>query len=233
MFKRLTASMLLSTAILSTSVRAQIQAQTQTPTQTQTQNGPSADEQAIRTQLQEAFQTIMQNMQAKGIDPMQFFQQMQNGADPADIQKQLVDRGIIDQETLTKMQTNMQKLVTGRIRDQLDVTDSEWEALAPLVQNVMADMAAVNRTGGGMGGAMAGFMTTQSPAAANLAKASRELRAALQDPTVPAQEVASLLRTYRDARSKVQDELAAARIELSSVLTLRQEATLSALGLLE
>jgi hypothetical protein len=221
MLKRLTVLLLMTVPLLSTSARAQDQAP------------PSADEQAMRDQLRQSFQTIMQNMQAKGIDPGQFFQQIQNGADPADIQKQLIDRGIIDQDTLTKMQTNMLKLTTSRIRDQLDVTDSEWEALAPLVQNVMADMAAVNRTGGGMGGGMAAFMTQQSPAAANLAKASRDLRAALQDPTVPAQQVASLLRTYRDARSKVQDELAAARIQLSSVLTLRQEATLSALGLLE
>ena len=221
MLKRLTVLLLMTVPLLSTSARAQAQ------------TAPSADEQAMRDQLRQSFETIMQNMQAKGIDPGQFFQQIQNGADPADIQKQLVDRGIIDQDTLTKMQSNMLKLTTSRIRDQLDVTDSEWEALAPLVQNVMADMAAVNRTGGGMGGGMAAFMTQQSPAAANLAKASRDLRAALQDPTVPAQQVASLLRTYRDARSKVQDELAAARIELSSVLTLRQEATLSALGLLE
>jgi len=221
MLKRLTVLLLMMVTLLSTSARAQIQ------------TTPTADEQAMREQLQQSFQTIMQNMQAKGIDPMQFFQQIQNGADPADIQKQLVDRGIIDQATLTQMQTNMLKLTTSRIRDQLDVTDSEWEALAPLVQNVMADMAAVNRTGGGMGGGMAAFMTQQSPAAANLAKASRDLRAALQDPTAPAQQVASLLRTYRDARSKVQDELDSARIQLSSVLTIRQEAVLSALGLLQ
>ena len=220
MLKRLTVLLLMMVTLLSTSARAQIQ------------TTPTADEQAMREQLQQSFQTIMQNMQAKGIDPMQFFQQIQNGADPADIQKQLVDRGIIDQATLTQMQTNMLKLTTSRIRDQLDVTDSEWEALAPLVQNVMADMAAVNRTGGG-GGGMAAFMTQQSPAAANLAKASRDLRAALQDPTAPAQQVASLLRTYRDARSKVQDELDSARIQLSSVLTIRQEAVLSALGLLQ
>jgi hypothetical protein len=232
MLRRLIASMLLSVVILSTSVRAQIQAQTQTPTQTQ--NAPSADQQKMIEQMQETFQTIMQNMQAKGIDPMQFFQQIQNGADPADIQKQLVDRGIIDQATLTQMQTNMQKLTTSRIRDQLEVTDdTEWAALEPLVQHVMAAMAAVNRTGGGMGGGMAGFMTMQSPAAANLAKASRQLRAVLQDPTTPAQQVASLLQTYRDARTRVQDELTAARIELSSVLTVRQEATLSAMGLLD
>ena len=221
MLKRLTVLLLMMVTLLSTSARAQAQ------------TAPSADEQAMRDQLRQSFETIMQNMQAKGIDPGQFFQQIQNGADPADIQKQLVDRGIIDQDTLTKMQTNMLKLTTSRIRDQLDVTDSEWEALAPLVQNVMADMAAVNRTGGGMGGGMAAFMTQQSPAAANLAKASRDLRAALQDPTVPAQQVASLLRTYRDARSKVQDELDSARIQLSSVLTIRQEAVLSALGLLQ
>lgn len=217
MFKRLTASLLLSIAILSASARAQ------------TQVGPSADQQAMMGQMQQTFQKIMQNMQAKGIDPQQFFQQIQNGADPADIQKQLIDRGIIDQQTMTQMQTNMQKLATRRIRDQLEVSDSDWAALEPLILKVMAASGAVNRTGGGMGG----FMTVQSTAGANLAKASRDLRAAIADPTTPPERVGALLIAYRDARSRVQDELVAARKELTSVLTVRQEGILSSLGILE
>ena len=63
---------------------------------------------------------------AKGIDPRTFFQQMQDGADPADIQKQLLSQGLIDQKTLDQLQSNMLALTASRIKSQLGVTDADF-----------------------------------------------------------------------------------------------------------
>ena len=54
-------------------------------------------------------------MQQRGIDPQEFFgdirQQIQDGKlDPADIQKVMLDKGIIDQQMVTQMQTALQRI---------------------------------------------------------------------------------------------------------------------------
>jgi len=195
----------------------------------QNQPAPSPDQQAMIQQMQQMGQTIMQNMQAKGMDPQQLFQEIQNGTDPADIQQELIDKGIIDQATVTQMQANVQKLAFSQIRTQLNITsDDEWAALEPMILKVLAATGAVDRAS-----PLAGLITSQSAAAADLAKATRALRAAIKDPTTSGDQFATLLQAYRDARNAARGELKAARSELISVLTVRQEGVLTALGLLE
>src|SRR5215510_702640 len=97
------------------------------------------DPQAV---MQEMRQQILQNMAARGIDPQQFFQEigqkMQNGSlDPADIQKLMIDKGIIDQKMIDRMQTAMQSGMMSNIREQLGSTDDEWKVLLPKIQKVV------------------------------------------------------------------------------------------------
>ena len=236
MFKRLTAFLLPLVFIWSTSARAQDQAPpTDAPARVQaTQPAeppqPTQEQQQFQ-QMQQVFQTIIQNMLAKGINPRDFFQQMQNGADPADIQKQLIDQGLIDKQTLDNLQSTMQSVVANRIKLQLDVDDLEWKVLWPLIQKVMSASAALNGTRGG--GGMGGFFTVQSPAGADLSKARRALNAAINDPATHSDSFTSLLRQYREARDSVQQELDTARSDLISALTTRQEGALVSMGLIE
>jgi hypothetical protein len=220
MLKQLAASMLLLVAILSASARAQ------------EQQGPSDDQMAMMQAMQPLFQTMMQNMAAKGIDPGQFFQQMQNGVDPAEIQKQLIDQGLIDQKTLDQVQANVQGIMSNSIKRRLEATDEEWKTLWPLIQKVMTASAAVSGGRGGPG-MMGGGLISPPSTPTDLTKATRALRDVLKDPGNGAGRVAAALKDYRDARAKAAVQLEAARQDLIATLTVRQEATLADIGILE
>jgi len=197
----------------------------------QTPPGAAAAPPDPQQQVRETFQTIMQNIIAKGMDPQEIFQQLRNGTDPAIVEKQLIDKGIVDQQTLTQLHDNLQKVVSGRLRDKLDVTDAEWASLEPLIQKVMAAAAALERASGRMG--LAGVVRTPAATGAALARASTELQLALKNPSTPPEKYAALLKAFRDARTATRAELDAARKELTSVLTVRQEGVLTAAGILE
>jgi hypothetical protein len=252
MFTRYTAIVLIPLTVLSVKVYAQDQTPppsapaTMQPSQTQPPpaNAPQGmqpgqptppdqltPEQQQIQQMRDIFQTMIQRMIAKGINPGDFFQQMQNGADPGEIQKQLVDQGLIDQATLNQLQTTMQSVTFNRVKLQLDATDDEWKVLGPLIQKVTAALAAINGTRNGMG--MAAFFSTASAAGADLAKARRAVRDALNNPATHADSFAILLREFREARDRAQAELDSDRQDLTNVVTVRQEAVLASLGILE
>jgi hypothetical protein len=208
------------------------------PAHAQDQPAPAAttapspsDEQAVQQQIREQFQTMIGNMVAKGINPQDFFQQIQNGAAMSDVEKQLIDQGIVDQKTIDQMQSNMLFLTSRRIQRQLDATDEEWKALWPLVQKVMTASAAVN--GNRPGAGMSRFIASTTPAAIDLAHATQALRAATQDPKTTPDQFTNRLSAYREARAAMQAELETDRENLRSVLTLRQEGELTTMGLLE
>jgi hypothetical protein len=254
MLTRWTASLVLLVGILTASTRAQDQAppadaqpsvqqaQVTPPTQVTppaqptppAQDAPPApptQEMQQVQQMQQVFQTILQNMLAKGIDPREFFQQIQNGADPAEIQKQLIDQGLIDKKTLDQLQSTMQSVTANRIKLQLDATDDDWKALWPLIRKVMAAAAAINGTRGG--GGMAGFFTTPSATGADLSRTRRALRDALSNPATPPEKFTALLADFRDAREKAQAELDSTRQDLIDAVTVRQEGVLATMGILE
>jgi hypothetical protein len=218
MFKRLMGAFFVLLALMALPARAQ-----ETPTTTPT------DEQAVQQQIREQFQTMIQNMVARGINPGDFFQQLRSGADMADLEKQLIDQGIIDQKTIDQMQSNMLFLTARRIQRQLDVADDDWKALWPLVQKVITASAAVNGNRPGIGR----FVVSTSPAALDLAHATKALRAAAENPHTSSDEYTHLLRAYRDARSEAQTELDKAQQNLVAVLTIRQEAQLESMGILQ
>ncbi len=196
---------------------------------------PDPDQQAMREQMQQIGQTVMQNMAQKGIDPQQFFgdvrQQFQNGTfDLAALQKKMVDQGLIDKETITKMQTTAQSATLNSIRRQLNVSDEEWAALQPKIQRVVIANGDADNSNP-MRGMMAGLMTGQTTKS-DLTKARQELAATLANEASTPAEIQAKLAALRDARQKAKEELAAAKKELIELLTIRQESALVILGLL-
>jgi hypothetical protein len=180
-------------------------------------------------------------MQARGIDPQQFFAeigpQLQSGAmDFNDLQQLLISRGLLDRQTVNQMQNSVQKFALNSIRQQLNMTDEEWTAVLPKVQRLVTAAGNVNQgagPGGGRGGfgGAAGFM--RGGGSSDVMKAVRDLRVAVQDPNTTADQFALKIIALRDARQRAQTELNSAQRDLTGVLTIRQEAALSNMGLLD
>jgi Spy/CpxP family protein refolding chaperone len=192
-------------------------------------------------QMQDFQQKMMQNMQDKGIDPQEFFggmaQGMQDGTlDPADIQQMMMDKGIIDPDMaaqMQKMQTDMQtaqtKTQVDSLKDQLGATDAEWTALQVRIQKVLDCMAVLGQNA--QVGRMGGFGGGQ-PTASDLAKALKDLRAAIKTTTTSDDDVKAKIKSWRDAHEKAKNDLVSAQKDLTDLLTPRQEAILTNLGIL-
>ena len=133
-----------------------------------------------------------------------------------------------------------QQRIMDNIKEQLGFTnDTDWAAVQPLVQKVMdarRDVGAGgmgrlfgrgNRGGGDQGGGnrRGMFGGTPSPEAEALQKAI--------DDNAPAAQIKDLLAKYKDSQKAKQAKLAAAQSDLRSVLTVKQEAQATLLGLVE
>lgn len=135
----------------------------------------------------------------------------------------------------------MRERMLNGIREQMQLGDEEWQVVKPKLERVInAQREARGGGAGGFGprgprggpGGPGGGPDDQQPTS-EIAKASRDLRAALQDASLPAATIAEKLEAYRAARKKADAELAAAREDLKSVLTQRQEAQFVLMGMLE
>ena len=128
----------------------------------------------------------------------------------------------------------MQQRMVDGIRDRLDFTnDTEWAAVEPLVTKVvtarMDSMAGGmrgmmgGRNRGGQQGGRGGFGGQTNPEAEALQKAI--------DDNAPSSQIKDLLAKYKSAQKAKQAKLEAAQADLKAVLTTRQEAQASLLGL--
>ncbi len=126
-----------------------------------------------------------------------------------------------------------------RLKTSLKVSDEEWSVIQPLIEKVQAKQreSAGGRFGGfggrggrgSRGGESAGNEQSSRPGAAE----SQALRTALENENTSADELKAKLAAVRESRKKSQAELEAAREDLRKVLTVRQEAALVSMGILE
>ena len=137
----------------------------------------------------------------------------------------------------------MQQRMMQRIQDELGFTnDTDWSAVQPLVQKVvdaqrdarsggMGRLFARNRggnnggQGGGQGGGRGGFFGQPSPEADALQNAI--------DQNAPSSQIKDLLAKYKSSQKTKQAKLASAQSDLRKVLTVKQEAQATLLGLLD
>ncbi len=134
----------------------------------------------------------------------------------------------------------MQQRMMDNIRDQLGYTnDTEWSAVQPLIQKVMDARRDVG-VGAGMGrmfrnrnnngdqggnNRRGGFFGTPSPEAEALQKAI--------DDNAPTAQIKAALAKYEASQKAKQAKLTDAQENLRKVLTSKQEAQATLLGLLE
>jgi hypothetical protein len=135
-----------------------------------------------------------------------------------------------------------QQRMMDNIRDQLNFTnDTDWDAVQPLVQKVMdarrdlggGNMGRMfrqrNNNGGGQGGGQGGGRNNPF---GQTSPEQDALQKALDD-DAPAAQVKDLLVKYKASQKTKQAKLEAAQGELKAVLTTKQEAQATLLGLVE
>lgn len=138
----------------------------------------------------------------------------------------------------------MQQTFLDRLKETLGATDEEWKVLQPRLEKVMTLLRETSAQGpmgfgpgGPRGGPEAGMgggpdATSRQPTS-EVAKAMQALQNTLGNPNATTDEIMAGLRALRDAREKAKQELAKASAALSELLTLRQEAQLVTMGILD
>ena len=119
----------------------------------------------------------------------------------------------------------MAKYYSVQIQKTFGATDDEWKVLAPKlgkVQKLSGQLASHGRSGRGKGDAMTNFE-----------KAWGALSASLKNKNAKLEDIKKLLQVVHDEEAKTRAELQQAQKDLREVLTLRQEALLVQMGLLE
>ena len=131
------------------------------------------------------------------------------------------------------MQDFMQRM-NDRLKESLKVTDEEWTVLKPLIEKVQTAQreAGAGRSFGGRGGGPGGGDNQPADTRPGAAE-SAALRAAIDSTSTSADDLKAKLTAVRAVRKKGAADLAAAREELKKVVTVRQEAVLVSIGILE
>ncbi len=130
------------------------------------------------------------------------------------------------------------KRMSDALKTALKVTDEEWTVLKPLVEKVQTAQREAGsgrgfggRGGPGRGGDNAGG--TQPADTRPGAAESAALRTALESDSTSADDLKAKLAAVRAVRKKGAADLAVAREELKKVVTVRQEAVLVSMGILD
>jgi hypothetical protein len=149
----------------------------------------------------------------------------------------------------------MRQMMDQRMKEQLGCTDQEWQVLGPRVTKVM-NLTRQTGMGAGMGRMFMGGRRGQAGPGGQqgqggpggqqgrrprdpfgqqetaVGKASDALQTTLENASSSPDEIKTNLTALRTAKEKSRQELATAQKELRDVLTLRQEAQLVLMGML-
>ena len=110
------------------------------------------------------------------------------------------------------------------VRDQLDATEQEWQVIQPLVDEVITRRREVNRSPG------TGRRRRQDEPQQ---ETTATLRTTIDNPASTPADLQAALQQFRASRRQQQAALEKAQDMLTRALTVRQEATLVLMGILE
>jgi hypothetical protein len=144
-----------------------------------------------------------------------------------------------DPEAIQKIVGEVRKAAQTRLKESLGATDEEWQVLEPKVQKVQDLM--LQTQGGAIGTALARFGIGGGAAPAGggrpepseVQKRLQALQDLMKNKDATAEDMRDAMVAYRDAKTKAAAELEKARGELKELVTLKQEARLVTLGILE
>ena len=130
-----------------------------------------------------------------------------------------------------------------RMREQLGATEQEWKVLGPRVMKVSElrrQLSGFGRGGtffggrrGPQGDRPGGRQDAPARELTPLEKASEQLRTLLSDKAATPEDIKKQLTALRAAREKGKQELATAQLQLRKIVTVRQEAQLVLMDMLD
>ena len=153
-------------------------------------------------------------------------------------QEQRGDRPQRDPEQMRQRMEQFRQEASTRMRESLGMNEDEWKAIQPKIEKV-STLSRQSRGGmfGGMrrgrGGAPDAAPRPTDQPQSDVEKKTTELQTLLPNKEASPDQIKAALKGLREARAKAADELTAARKELREALTLRQEAQLVLMGLLD
>ena len=133
----------------------------------------------------------------------------------------------------------LRKRMDGMLKDSLKATEDEWTILQPLVEKVQSRQREemTSRFAGLVGNLFGGRGGSGGPGGLGgdrgSSPESQALRTALESSSVSPEELNAKLAALRESRKKAAAEMEAARAELRKVVSVRQEAVLVSMGILE
>jgi len=132
----------------------------------------------------------------------------------------------------------IREMIAQRMKTTLAASDEEWAVMQPFIEKIQT--LTRDLTGGGVGRMMM-MGARQRPMRqpeneeeeTDLAKATRELQETLAKEDATADQITEKLDAYREAREAVKEELVEFQGALREIVTPRQEAQLTLMGILE
>lgn len=146
-------------------------------------------------------------------------------------------RGGRDPEQMRQRREQFRQRMEERMKEMLGVNDEEWKVLQPRIEKVQT---LSREARGGMGFRMFGRGRRgrggeQGPQReqSEIEKKMSDLQKVLENKDATPEQIKTNLTAYRTAREKVQKDLEKAQKDLREIVTVRQEAQLVLMGVLE
>ena len=134
----------------------------------------------------------------------------------------------------------MRQRMSERMKEMLGASDDEWKVLQPKLESIQQRQRESNGMGGMMmmfGGGGGGFRPPGAPAddqpKSDVQQKTADLRTVTDNKDAKPQEIKAKVDALRAAREKAKADLQKQQAELRDLLTIRQEAVLLTLGVME
>ena len=136
----------------------------------------------------------------------------------------------------------MRQRMSERMKEMLGASDDEWKVLQPKIESIQQRQRESSGMGGMMmmmmfGGGGGGFRPPGAPAddqpKSDVQQKTADLRTVTDNKDTKPQEIKAKVDALRAAREKAKADLQKQQAELRDLLTIRQEAVLLTLGVME
>lgn len=127
------------------------------------------------------------------------------------------------------------KRMDSMLKESLKASDDEWTVLQPLIEKVQTKQreGMTSRFAGMIGNLFGGRGPGGPGGDRGGSPESQALRTALENSSVTPEDLKAKLTALRESRKKAEAEMVAAREDLRKVVSVRQEAVLVSMGVLE
>ncbi len=148
-------------------------------------------------------------------------------------------RGRLSPEERRERMEQWRKQAAERLRETLGASEEEWKALQPRIEKVQTSSRQLRggtmrgRRGRGGRGRRPAPEGTEARPQSDLRKKAQALRKVLENKESKAADIKPSLKALREAREKARTNLEKARKDLREIVTIRQEAHLVLMGILD